>query len=148
VATQSPDAGDWRETFEVGASILDRQHQELLLQIVQLADALRDDRDPEHQAACINFLDALVAGHLETEATLMETLHYPDSAHLKSQHTELVSAFHHLRDALNLKRSGDSPDLVDELNRSVYGWLFKHVTHTDRTFSAFLRAQSVARTGT
>ena len=78
---------EWENYYSVGISIIDKQHQKLIIIINDLADAMRQGKGREITKQIINDLKNYTLEHFTTEENYFKEFDYPDTEeHIKEHH--------------------------------------------------------------
>jgi len=133
----------WNSAFETGNELVDNDHKEIfsLVETV-LASSLKSRK--EKVQASIEFLANYVVRHFGNEERLMDESGYPRSAIHKKEHSDFLVVATQLQE--KFKNDGYSlGEITDEtadaskalhlsleINKTVMGWLSKHVMGSDR----------------
>lgn len=127
----------WREEYNVGIDLVDRQHRRLAGLLLELDGALRDGHGPGGAEDVLPDLVAYTQTHFRDEEALMETAGFPELADHRSRHAMIAERVRQYRDRVQQ----EDPGAAVELCRYLQGWLVRHVCETDRRFGDFLREQ-------
>ena len=80
----------WNESFSVGVTEIDRQHQKLVAMINELSEAMKQGKGKMVLGKVLNNLIDYTATHFQTEEKYFDQYNYPKtSAHTK-EHTNFV----------------------------------------------------------
>jgi hemerythrin-like metal-binding protein len=125
----------WTKALETGHAAIDREHQQLLSYLNELAAAMSAGKG---RAMLGDLLDKLVAytqEHFAHEELLMAARKYPESATHKSQHVELTKT------VLDFARKfkGGQPVNAPEVMNFLKDWLRSHIGGSDRRLGQWLQ---------
>jgi hemerythrin-like metal-binding protein len=140
----------WNSSYETGNEIVDNDHKEIFGLVQQVLSSSTLSRKDKVETA-INFLADYVVRHFANEERLMDECSYPDSQIHKLEHANFLGV------AVELKEKFTKGDLVfgenpenDELhlsleiNKTVVGWLSRHIMGSDRKMAHYYRDWCVA----
>jgi len=128
----------WNSAFETGNELVDNDHKEIFGLVEKLLTSSFDN--PKEQVkTSIEFLTDYVVRHFANEERLMDESGYPRSDIHKSEHSEFLHVATQLYEkfldnefSLGEFSENDELHLSKELNKTVVGWLTKHVMGSDR----------------
>jgi len=122
----------WRDAWELGITLLDEQHREM----VRLLNALFDDRGPRPVTERLDALIAHLRRHFHAEDVFLCAIGFPDrDEHIREHMMELAELVG-LRRALS-RTGAEGLDLADE--QAIRHWFFNHVIAEDRRYGDFYR---------
>lgn len=128
----------WRADFETGIEDIDFQHHYFLNLINRLARQFLRAEDDDYRAALIAELNAYARFHFISEENLMRRDGYPELAHHRRLHDELIDELSSREQALELAHAeGREADIVEFL----VAWFTHHTSQEDRRCAEF-RASS------
>lgn len=135
----------WNSSMETGIRTIDRQHEELIGMINELAAILETRPDQATLEDILRRLKAYVIFHFSTEESLLANL--PDQqehalAHL-AMHREFAGQLAAQGETLRADDAAALQGLLDYLQ----SWLLNHILKTDRQLGQLLNRQVVESAG-
>ena len=128
---------EFTDNLITGNKTIDEQHKELISKINGLLEAVEGSQGQAAAMRTLNFLNDYVVYHFDAEEKLQEEVGYPGSADHKKQHEILKQTVADLTDMLN-EEEGASPAFVEQLNKKVIEWLYKHIEGFDRSVAEYI----------
>lgn len=120
----------WSESYRIGSTAIDEQHQEIFLRAADVIAAT--SRDGQTMSAMR--LQRYALTHFSHEEDLMRRLNYPGIAEHVRQHEELTVR---LKD---ISRQIANHNMVKaELEEFIAHWLLKHIGTVDTQLAAYLK---------
>ena len=121
---------EWNNSYKVGESSIDEQHQELFMRAADIIAAVNH----ESQTLSALRLYQYTRTHFSHEESLMRRWHYPDMAAHLAQHEALIRQLqlflqHITRDTL----------VKDELEDFIAQWFLGHIANSDCKLAEFLK---------
>lgn len=135
----------WNSSYETGHALVDNDHKEIFGLVEEVLTSSFLTRKEKVQTS-LQFLAKYVVRHFANEENLMAECDYPESDAHKAEH----KAFTDVATAL-LERFGDdgyilgentdenSLHLSMEINKTVVGWLSKHIMGSDKKLATYYR---------
>ena len=120
-----------------GNKTIDEQHKELISKINDLLDAVETSQGQATAMRMLNFLNDYVVYHFEAEENLQKEVGYPGLADHQKQHESLKQTVADLTEMLT-EEEGASPAFVEQLNKKVVEWLYKHIEGYDRSVAEYI----------
>ncbi len=122
----------WSSSFELGASDLDEQHQNIFQRANDLKSALVDGKK-EATADALAALVEATTEHLRAEEQVLRETHYPDLEAHRAVHDRFRSQLQAVldRDAANATLL----ERADEVLIMIAGWLADHILEVDREYA-------------
>ncbi len=121
----------WDPTLEIGVTEPDAQHREFFRQV----SSLRDERNPDRVADTFFFLDHFMKRHFREEEWLHYKSDFPKKEEHRRHHRMFARAYAVLKQRYDA--NGDTPALLEEMNKVVVGWLKGHIMILDKEFADF-----------
>ena len=128
----------WDDSFSIGDSVIDSQHQGLFKQVNKFVEVIRESRDYTQLNAIIDFLDDYVAKHFATEERCMAENDYPFLQLQIDQHRRFSRYFEGFKDEIRRDLSMHRVFLLFRAQVLVIDWLMNHTTKLDKHFGKFL----------
>ncbi|MBO5485898.1 MAG: hemerythrin family protein [Eubacterium sp.] len=128
---------EFTDNLITGNKTIDEQHKELISKINGLLEAVEGSQGQAAAMRTLNFLNDYVIYHFDAEEKLQEEVGYPGLADHKKQHEILKQTVADLTDMLN-EEEGASPAFVEQLNKKVIEWLYKHIEGFDRSVAEYI----------
>lgn len=129
----------WDDSYDVGISEINRQHQVLVHIVNDLYHLIVTGRSVLSVRRLIESLVEYTVNHFNYEEYLMEKYQYPDFQEHKAIHQELVGK---VMDFVKRADTGDdsvAPELLDFLQ----GWLANHIKGADKGYSRFFQQKGM-----
>ena len=120
-----------------GNKTIDEQHKELISKINDLLDAVETSQGQATAMRMLNFLNDYVVYHFEAEENLQKAVGYPGLEDHQKQHESLKQTVADLTEMLT-EEEGASPAFVEQLNKKVVEWLYKHIEGYDRSVAEYI----------
>ncbi len=130
----------WKDCYATGISQFDEEHQNLVIQVNSLYEAIRAREADTRLAEIIPALVAYTETHFRHEEDLMQEHQYPDLNPHIQEHDELRSK---VADFLAQLEQGN-PDLPLQLFGFLREWLLNHIVETDGKYGEFFREKGLA----
>jgi hemerythrin len=125
---------EWNNQLAVHVSFIDNEHEELVVIINELYEAVLAKQGKQDLDRRLDRLIAHASAHFKHEEILFENTGYVDGAKHKKQHDALTKqAVHMQRDY----RQGDADFSVDVL-KLLSKWLLNHMQTSDRKYGLHL----------
>ena len=137
----------WNSAYETGNELVDNDHKEIFELVEQVLTSSFKSRKDKVKTA-IEFLANYVVRHFANEEQLMDESGYPRTDEHKKEHsdflevaTQLYEKFLNNEFSLGEYENEDDDDLHFslEINKTVVGWLTKHVMGSDRSLADHYR---------
>lgn len=127
----------WKQIYETGIVTLDKEHQDLVKQINQLCEAIRDKRGDELLGEVLSMLEDYTEKHFRHEEKLMQEYGYPGLAEHRAIHQSLRD------EVLKIKAhsAAGTEGLAQELYKLLRNWLLKHIVEVDKKYGAYLESR-------
>ena len=128
---------EFTSNLVTGNKTIDEQHKELISKINDLLDAVETSQGQATAMRMLNFLNDYVVYHFEAEENLQKEVGYPGLADHQKQHESLKQTVAALTEMLT-EEEGASPAFVEQLNKKVVEWLYKHIEGYDRSVAEYI----------
>ncbi len=128
---------EFTNNLVTGNKTIDSQHKELIAKINDLLNALETSQSQSTAMRMLNFLNDYVEYHFEAEENLQKEVGYPGLADHQTQHAALKQTVADLTEMLN-EEEGATPAFVEQLNKKVIEWLYKHIEGYDRSVAEYI----------
>jgi hemerythrin len=117
----------WQDEFSLGSPSVDHEHQELIGQINEWYDQLRNDGSEDTRLDFLGEVFAQISAHFALEEKLMRDSNYDEYVEHKTDHEELLDQ---LRDTMDAEEN--KTDYDDEaLGRWLQAWFSEHFRTKD-----------------
>lgn len=120
-----------RMKVKLGMPVLDAQHHEFFRQFDILADA----DNPHRVKDTLLFLDYYIKRHFHEEERFQGRCGYPKAEEHRRHHRIFARTYAKLK--RDYDRYGETPALLDEINKVMVGWLKGHIMILDKEFADF-----------
>lgn len=128
---------EFTDNLITGNKTIDSQHKELIGKINDLLNVVETSKEKAVAAKTLNFLNDYVIYHFGAEEKLQEEVGYPGLEDHKKQHEILKQTVADLTEMLE-EEEGPSPAFVEQLNKKVIEWLYKHIEGFDRSVAEYI----------
>lgn len=130
-------AFNWSKDMEVGNTLLDSEHKELLAKINDFMSACSQGKGRSEILNTLQFLKNYTKTHLEHEEELQRKSGYPDYQNHRKLHQKFVDEVNRLEKQFS--QSGESIVMVGEINLHLGNWFISHIKNEDTKLTAYLK---------
>lgn len=127
---------EFDESLVTGNEMIDTQHRELIDKINRLLDSCETSKDKVVAVKTLDYLADYTEFHFREEEKLQETIQYPAIKEHKKEHDKLRKVVKELYEMLE-EEEGPSEAFVDQVNRNVIDWLYRHIKGFDRSVAEY-----------
>lgn len=124
------------ETLITGNEMIDSQHEELIGKINRLLESCETGNDKMTAVKTLDYLAEYTDFHFSAEEKLQEDIEYPGIEQHKKEHEKLRRVVEELHEMLE-EEEGPSEAFVEQVNRNVTEWLYKHIKSFDRSVAEY-----------
>ena len=125
----------WKDSYKIGDTVIDEQHQELFLRAAEVIAAT----NRETQTLCALRLYQYARAHFSHEESLMERLCYPDRVPHIQQHVMLITRLN------AFCRNIAKDNLIKaDLEDFIAHWLLNHIAAVDSQLAVYLNQPALA----
>lgn len=132
---------EFDDTLITGDEMIDSQHQELIGKINTLLDSCEEGNDKLTAVKTLDYLAEYTDFHFTAEEKLQEEIHYPGIEEHKKEHEKLRKVVDELHEML-IEEEGPSQAFVDQVNKNVIEWLYRHIKGFDRSVAEYKHLRS------
>ena len=118
---------EFDESLVTGNEMIDSQHKELIAKINSLVESCEKDGGKVAAIKMLDYLAEYTEFHFNAEEKLQEH---------KKQHQELYRVVDELHEMLE-EQEGPTEEFVEQVNRNVIQWLYKHIKGFDRSVAEY-----------
>lgn len=133
---------EWNSEYDLGHDELDTQHQDLIILINKLYEAVTTGTDQADFSAQLRTLKNQVKSHFDFEEQLMHEHHYPFATDHFAQHNSYKKFLDKLSREIEAEQ-GDSWYLGFRIKLFLADWLLNHSHRDDQHFGKFLSEATV-----
>lgn len=123
---------EFDENLVTGNEMIDAQHKELIDKINKLLDSCEVGNDKIVAIKTLDYLADYTEFHFGEEEKLQESINYPSIEAHKKEHDKLRQVVKDLYNMLE-EEEGPSTAFVEQVNKNVIEWLYKHIKGFDRS---------------
>ncbi len=127
---------EWTPDLSVNHSVIDEQHKKLFNKFNKLLNYIGNAKE-DGELEILEFLEAYIVTHFETEETVMKQVDYPDYAAHKAQHTKFIKTFNKFKREYEQYKEGHLY-LALHIQQKLLNWLVHHVAQSDKKYGRFL----------
>ena len=127
---------EFDESLVTGNEMIDSQHKELIAKINSLVESCEKDGGKVAAIKMLDYLAEYTEFHFNAEEKLQEEIEYPGIEEHKKQHQELYRVVDELHEMLE-EQEGPTKEFVEQVNRNVIQWLYKHIKGFDRSVAEY-----------
>ena len=127
---------EFDENMVTGNEMIDSQHKELIDKINKLLDSCEVGNDKVVAIKTLDYLADYTEFHFGEEEKLQESINYPAITEHKKEHDKLRQVVKDLYNMLE-EEEGPSAAFVEQVNRNVIEWLYKHIKGFDRSVAEY-----------
>lgn len=127
---------EFDETLVTGNEMIDSQHKELIDKINKLLDSCEIGNDKLTAVKTLDYLSDYTDFHFSAEEKLQEEIEYPGITEHKKEHENLRQVVAELHEML-VEEEGPTPAFVEQVNRNVIEWLYRHIKGFDRSVAEY-----------
>lgn len=127
---------EFDETLVTGNEMIDSQHKELIDKINKLLDSCENGNDKLAAVKTLDYLSDYTDFHFGAEEKLQEEIEYPGYEEHKKEHENLRKVVAELHEML-VEEEGPSPAFVEQVNKNVIEWLYRHIKGFDRSVAEY-----------
>ena len=130
----------WNDKYSVNINEIDGQHQKLVRIINLLHDSMKEGKGRDVVGKVLNDLVNYTIFHFSYEEKLFDKYNYPENQIHKLEHENLVEKVKMFVQDFE-KGKGVLPF---EVMNFLQDWLLKHISGTDKKYSAFFNSKGLS----
>ena len=119
----------WNSSMEIGNTLIDSQHKQLISAINNLFDAYQSGNGRKEVEHTMNFLLDYTIKHFNEEEELQKEYNYPDCIQHKNIHSNFIEEVKKM--ATTLQLTGPSDDLISHICQTTGRWIINHIKQED-----------------
>lgn len=127
---------EFDDSLVTGNDMIDGQHKELIEKINNLLDSCELGNDKLTAVKTLEYLADYTEFHFGEEEKLQEAIAYPGIEAHKAEHKKLIQVVEDLHEMLE-EQEGPTAEFVEQVNRNVIEWLYKHIKGFDRSVAEY-----------
>ena len=127
---------EFDDSLVTGNEMIDSQHRELIDKINKLLDSCETSKEKTVAVKTLDYLADYTEFHFGEEEKLQEEIGYPAIAEHKKEHDKLRGVVKDLYNMLE-EEEGPSNAFVEQVNRNVIEWLYRHIKGFDRSVAEY-----------
>ena len=127
---------EFDESLVTGNEMIDTQHKELIDKINKLLDSCESSKDKVVAVKTLPYLADYTEFHFGEEEKLQESINYPRIEQHKKEHDKLREVVKDLYNMLE-EEEGPSDAFVEQVNKNVIEWLYRHIKGFDRSVAEY-----------
>ena len=127
---------EFDESLVTGNEMIDTQHKELIDKINKLLDSCETSKEKTVAVKTLDYLADYTEFHFGEEEKLQAEINYPGIAEHKKEHDKLCAVVKDLYNMLE-EEEGPSNAFVEQVNKNVIEWLYRHIKGFDRSVSEY-----------
>ena len=127
---------EFDDSLVTGNEMIDSQHRELIDKINKLLDSCETSKDKVVAVKTLDYLADYTEFHFGEEEKLQEAISYPAIMEHKKEHDKLRQVVKDLYNMLE-EEEGPSDAFVEQVNRNVIEWLYRHIKGFDRSVAEY-----------
>lgn len=131
----------WRETYNIGVSQVDEQHQRLVVKLNEFLDACIQQKGKENIIETLAFLKEYTVEHFRDEEEIMLKYNFPEYAEHKKDHDDFVAVVEELEQSI--VNQGATILSTLKLNKTLTDWLLTHISKSDMKIGQYLRINNL-----
>jgi hemerythrin len=124
----------WNDSFSVGITDLDWQHQMLISMLNELQTAMLQVKTRNDIEKVLDGFISYIKTHFETEEKYFDKFAYPWSAGHKLEHQSFTKTISIFKDDFKQNKSNLTGGILTSFN----DWLKNHINESDKKYSYFL----------
>ena len=128
---------EFDESLVTGNEMIDTQHKELIDKINKLLDSCETSKEKVVAVKTLDYLADYTEFHFGEEEKLQESINYPAIAEHEKEHDKLRAVVKDLYNMLE-EEEGPSEAFVEQVNKNVIEWLYRHIKGFDRSVACLL----------
>ena len=129
----------WDENFSVGVTEIDREHQNLIMIINDLSNAMKQGAGKKVIGGILKELTTYSITHFKHEEDYFDQYEYPESDIHKQEHAFYREKISEFEDDFKNGRLALSIEVIYFLS----DWWASHITITDKKYSDFFHAKGL-----
>jgi hemerythrin len=129
----------WNAKLATGQELIDEQHKKLFDAVNVLLRLSKNGKADDEFKQSLDFLNSYTIKHFFDEEQLQKKYNYPDYTNHKRYHEDFKASIRLLSHQMIL--TGITPELVDNLCKTVGDWLVNHIQREDFRLVAHIKAQ-------
>lgn len=137
----------WKEKYNIGVDLIDRQHQELFNRVNGFLTVLRAPVPWEEKVQEVNetlaFMQEYVVVHFRDEERYQEEIGYPGLEEHRKVHGQLIREVGEF--AQKYQQEGYREVLVQQFGGRLLTWLINHVAATDLKIGEYARSKEAVQ---
>jgi hemerythrin len=130
---------EWNDKFSVNIDAFDSQHKNLVNNLNDLYDAMKQGRGNDVIGKIFSSLINYTQSHFKDELEMMKKHDYPDLLIHKKEHDDLESQIKELKEKFDNKQILVSFELLTFLKE----WLMHHILETDKKYGPYLNGRGI-----
>ncbi len=131
---------NWKDSYEVGISTIDLQHQNLFNVINAFYQGIEKKSNREAMLSLINELKKYSQYHFDSEEALMKQFDFIGYASHKKEHEKFVNMI----DEFEERYKNGHMVLSLEVTAFLQDWVQSHILKKDQEYSAFLTSRGAS----
>ncbi len=135
---------EWTEDLSTSVVEIDNQHKEIFRKKNELHSACMMGKGKPEIRNAIQFLEAYVKTHFDTEEKCMQANAYPGIAAHKAEHMDFTKTIADLKK--QFEAEGASLTVVIRTNLELSDWLKNHICKSDKNLAVYLTTGIRGRT--
>lgn len=129
----------WKDTYELGVSLIDAQHKELFRRVEAFLQVLRSKDTWEEKIPKINetleFMKGYVVEHFRDEEEYQKSINFPGYEDHKQVHIDMVDYV--LEVSKQYEESENNEYLMQQFGGKLLAWLINHVAADDQRIADY-----------
>ena len=139
----------WKDKYELGVPLIDKQHKELFRRVEAFLQTLRESSSWEEKVQRVNetleFMNGYVVEHFHDEEAYQKKIGYPGYEAHRKIHAEMVRYV--LQVTAEYKQKGFDQQLMQQFAGKLLAWLINHVAAEDQRIATYAIERGVEADG-
>jgi hemerythrin len=129
---------EWSDSYALGNEKIDSQHQQLVVYLNELNDAMLSGQGQDNLSNILLQLANYTSYHFKTEEDCFDNIDYPDAAGHRRAHKLFIDQINDFQMSLD----GGQILLSMKVRKFLKDWLLAHINGIDRDFVSCLQRKA------
>lgn len=122
-------ASTWNNSLEIGISLIDFQHKQLLDQMDLLISSLEQKHDKQELKSTLSFLDMYINNHFKYEESCMDLYKCLVAQTNQAAHGQFVTNFNIIKK--RIEQDDNFSSIIFSIKHDLLDWFINHIKSID-----------------